>query len=128
MASSKGGGSVAQERVSTGNSNLDKEINKFYNCISKTHQDPPSIEKVDSCYYQGLGGSDSRPYYWRYNYKRALVQHLHQNLQATIINMEIVQLIVMEQEQALQSYQHRHLPASNIKMILVTLIVFLPLA
>ena|SRR2546422_6046985 len=59
LASSKGGGSVAQEQVSTGNSNLDKEINKFYSCISKTHQDPPSIEKVDNCYYQGLGGSDS---------------------------------------------------------------------
>jgi hypothetical protein len=41
MASSKGG----------------KEINKFYSCISKTHQDPPSIEKVDNCYSQALGGS-----------------------------------------------------------------------
>jgi len=59
MASSKGGGSVSQEQVSTGNSNLDKEINKFYSCISKTHQDLPSIEKVDSCYYQGLGRSDN---------------------------------------------------------------------
>ncbi len=59
MASSKGGGSVTQEQVSTGNSNLDKEINKFYSCISKTRQDPPSIEKVDNCYYQGLGGSDN---------------------------------------------------------------------
>jgi lipopolysaccharide/colanic/teichoic acid biosynthesis glycosyltransferase len=57
MASSKGGGSVAQEQVRTGNSNLDKEINKFYSCISKTHQDPPSIEKVDNCYSQALGGS-----------------------------------------------------------------------
>src|SRR2546426_5174626 len=56
MASSKGGGSVAQEQVNTGNSNLDKEINKFYSCISKTHQDPPSIEKVDNCYSQALGG------------------------------------------------------------------------
>jgi hypothetical protein len=59
MASSKGGGSVAQEQVSTGNSNVDKEINKFYSCISKTHQDPPSIDKVDNCYYQTSGGSDS---------------------------------------------------------------------
>src|SRR6266568_7712746 len=59
MASSKGGGSVAQEQVSTGNSNLDKEINKFYSCISKTHQDPPSIAKVDKCYSQALGGSDT---------------------------------------------------------------------
>ncbi len=57
MASSKGGGSVAQEQVRTGNSSLDKEINKFYSCISKTHQDPPSIEKVDNCYSQALGGS-----------------------------------------------------------------------
>ena len=59
MASSKGGGSVAQEQVSTGNYNLDKEVNKFYSCISKTHQDPPSIEKVDNCYYQGSGASDN---------------------------------------------------------------------
>jgi hypothetical protein len=59
MASSKGGGSVVQEQVNSGNSNLDKEINKFYNCISKTHQDPPSINKVDNCYYQALGGSGS---------------------------------------------------------------------
>jgi hypothetical protein len=59
MASNKGGGSVVQEQVNTGNSNLDKEINKFYNCISKTHQDPPSINKVDDCYYQALGGSGS---------------------------------------------------------------------
>jgi hypothetical protein len=63
MASSKGskggGGPVTQEQVNSGNSNLDKEINKFYNCISKTHQDPPTIEKVDSCYYQALGGIGS---------------------------------------------------------------------
>ncbi len=59
MASSKGVGSVVQEQVNSGNSNLDKEINKFYNCISKTHQDPPSINKVDNCYYQALGGSGS---------------------------------------------------------------------
>ena len=57
MAASKGGGSVTQEKVSTGDSSFDKEINKFYSCISKTHQDPPTIEKVDSCYYQGIGGS-----------------------------------------------------------------------
>jgi hypothetical protein len=61
MASSKGsrgggGGPVTQEQVSTGNSNLDKEINKFYSCISKTHQDPPTIEKVDTCYYQVMRG------------------------------------------------------------------------
>ena len=61
MASSKRGGvgPVTQEQVNTGNSNLNKEINKFYSCISKTHQDPPSIEKVDNCYYQALGRSGS---------------------------------------------------------------------
>jgi hypothetical protein len=55
-ASSKGGGSVVQVQVSTGNSGLDKDINKFYSCISKTHQDPPTIEKIDNCYYQTIGG------------------------------------------------------------------------
>jgi hypothetical protein len=59
VASSKGGGSVVQEQVNTGNSGLDKEINKFYNCISKTHQDPPSINKVDNCYSQAFGGGYS---------------------------------------------------------------------
>ncbi len=57
MASTKGGGSVVQEQVRTGNTSLDKEINKFYSCISKTHQDPPSLEKVDNCYSLAFGGS-----------------------------------------------------------------------
>jgi hypothetical protein len=47
-----GGASVIQEQVNTGNPALDKEINKFYNCISKTHQDPPIIQIVDNCYSQ----------------------------------------------------------------------------
>ncbi len=59
MASIKGGGSVVQEQVNTGNSRLDKEINNFYSCISKTHQDPPSINKVDDCYSQAFGGGYS---------------------------------------------------------------------
>ena len=56
MASKKGGGSVVQLQANTGNSGLDNGINKFYSCISKTHQDPPTIEKVDNCYYQTIGG------------------------------------------------------------------------
>lgn len=62
MASAKeggGGGSVSQEKVSTGDSSLNKEINKFYSCVSRTHKDPPTLEKVDSCYYEGVGGSGS---------------------------------------------------------------------
>ena len=48
---------VIQELVNTGNPTLDKEINKFYSCITKTHQDPPSIQIVDNCYYQtSIGG------------------------------------------------------------------------
>jgi hypothetical protein len=55
-----GGASVVQEQVNNGNPNLDKEINKFYSCISKTHQDPPSIQIVDNCYYQtSTGGINS---------------------------------------------------------------------
>src|SRR5437879_6004286 len=46
------GASVIQEQVNTANPNLDKEINKFYSCISKTHQDPPSKQIVDDCYSQ----------------------------------------------------------------------------
>jgi hypothetical protein len=45
-------GPVVQEQVNTGNPSLDKEINKFYSCISKTHQDPPTRQIVDNCYYQ----------------------------------------------------------------------------
>jgi hypothetical protein len=56
-------GPVVQEQVSTGNPTLDKEINKFYSCISKTHQDPPTKQIVDNCYYQGsiegISGSGS---------------------------------------------------------------------
>jgi hypothetical protein len=47
-----GGALVIQEQVNTGNPVLDKEINKFYSCISKTHQDPPIIQIVDNCYSQ----------------------------------------------------------------------------
>jgi len=39
-----GGAFVIQEQVNTGNPNLDKQINKFYSCISKTHQDPPIMQ------------------------------------------------------------------------------------
>jgi hypothetical protein len=52
MAVTIGGASVIQEQVNTGNLILDKEINKFYSCISKTHQDPPSKQIVDDCYSQ----------------------------------------------------------------------------
>jgi hypothetical protein len=45
-------GPVIQEQVNTGNADLDKQISKFYSCISKTHQDPPTIQIVDNCYSQ----------------------------------------------------------------------------
>jgi hypothetical protein len=47
---------VIQEQVNSGNPNLDKQINKFYHCISKAHEDPPSIQTVDNCYYQNSVG------------------------------------------------------------------------
>ena len=55
-----GVGPIIQEPVNTGNSHLDKAINKFYNCISRTHEDLPTIEKVDNCYYQALGGGTGK--------------------------------------------------------------------
>ena len=51
-----GAGPVIQEPVDTGNTHLDKAINKFYNCLSHTHEDPPTVQKVDNCYYQTLSG------------------------------------------------------------------------
>jgi hypothetical protein len=56
-----GGASVIQEQVNTGNSVLDKEINKFYSCISKTHQDPPTKQIVDDCYSQNSIAGISGP-------------------------------------------------------------------
>jgi hypothetical protein len=56
-----GGASVIQEQVNTGNPILDKEINKFYSCISKTHQDPPSKQIVDDCYSQNSIAGISGP-------------------------------------------------------------------
>jgi hypothetical protein len=40
-----GAGPVIQEPVDTGNLHLDKAINKFYNCLSHTHEDPPPYKK-----------------------------------------------------------------------------------
>jgi hypothetical protein len=51
-----GAGPVIQEPVDTGNPHLDKAINKFYNCVSRTHEDPPTIKKIDICYFQTVGG------------------------------------------------------------------------
>jgi hypothetical protein len=56
----EGAGPVIQEPVDTGNPHLDKAINKFYSCLSHTHEDPPTIEKTDNCYYQTLGSNGGR--------------------------------------------------------------------
>jgi hypothetical protein len=55
-----GAGSVIQEPVDTGNPHLDKAINKFYNCLSHTHEDPPTVQKVDDCYNQNLSSNGGR--------------------------------------------------------------------
>ncbi|MGC2680483.1 MAG: hypothetical protein WA323_01355 [Candidatus Nitrosopolaris sp.] len=52
-----GAGPVIQEPVDTGNPHLDKTINKFYNCLSDTHEDPPTVQKVDDCYHQTVGSN-----------------------------------------------------------------------
>jgi hypothetical protein len=52
-----GAGPVIQEPVDTGNLHLDKAINKFYNCLSHTHEDPPTVQKVDNCYHQTVGSN-----------------------------------------------------------------------
>ena len=52
-------GPVIQEAVNTGNPELDKQVNKFYVCISKITNEPQEPDKahVDSCYFQIVGGS-----------------------------------------------------------------------
>ena len=47
---------VIQLPVNTGDPTLDKQINKFYSCVSKTHLDPPSKDRVNGCYFQFVGG------------------------------------------------------------------------
>ena len=52
-------GPVIQEAVNTGNPDLDKQVNKFYGCISKITHEPqePGKAEVDNCYFQIFGGS-----------------------------------------------------------------------
>ncbi len=50
------GSAVIQLPVNTGDPALDKQINKFYSCVSKTHLDPPSKDQVNGCYFQFVGG------------------------------------------------------------------------
>jgi hypothetical protein len=53
-------GPVIQEPVDTGNDHLDKAINKFYSCLSHTHEDPPTLQITDDCYYKTLGSNGGR--------------------------------------------------------------------
>lgn len=53
------GSAVILIPVNTGDPVLDKQINKFYSCISKTHLDPPTKDQLDSCYYQNVSGQSS---------------------------------------------------------------------
>ena len=57
--SSASSGPVIQEAVNTGNLDLDKQINKFYSCISKITHEPqePGKAEVDNCYFQIFGSS-----------------------------------------------------------------------
>jgi hypothetical protein len=52
-------GLVIQEAVSTGNPEFDKQVNKFYGCISKITHEPqePGKAEDDNCYFQIFGGS-----------------------------------------------------------------------
>jgi len=59
--SSGSSGPVLQEAVKTGNPDLDKQVNKFYGCISKITYEPQEPDKgqVDNCYFQIFGGSSN---------------------------------------------------------------------
>jgi hypothetical protein len=57
--SSVNSGPVIQEAVNTGNPEFDKQVNKFYDCISNITHEPqePGKAEVDNCYFQIFGGS-----------------------------------------------------------------------
>lgn len=57
--SSGSSGQVIQEAVNTSNPELDKQVNKFYDCVSKITHEPqePGKAEVDNCYFQIFGGS-----------------------------------------------------------------------
>lgn len=57
--SSGSSGQVIQEAVNTSNPELDKQVNKFYDCVSKITHEPqePGKAEVDNCYFQVFGGS-----------------------------------------------------------------------
>ena len=55
---SSSSGQVIQEAVNTSNPELDKQVNKFYDCVSKITHEPqePGKAEVDNCYFQVFGG------------------------------------------------------------------------
>jgi hypothetical protein len=57
--SSGSSGQVIQEAVNTSNPELDKQVNKFYDCVSKITHEPqePGKAEVDNCYFQVFRGS-----------------------------------------------------------------------
>ena len=57
--SSGSSGQVIQEAVNTSNPELDKQVNKFHDCVSKITHEPqePGKAEVDNCYFQIFGGS-----------------------------------------------------------------------
>jgi hypothetical protein len=57
--SSGSSGQVIQEAVNTSNPELDKQVNKFYDCVSKITHEPqePGKAEADNCYFQVFGGS-----------------------------------------------------------------------
>lgn len=45
---------VTMEHPDTGSPELDKQINSFYDCLSRTHEDPPTLQQTDDCYNQTI--------------------------------------------------------------------------
>ena len=48
--------SVPLTEIDTGSSSLNHDISNFYNCVTDTHKDPPSISVVDQCYSDNVQG------------------------------------------------------------------------
>jgi hypothetical protein len=51
--------SVPLTEIYTGSNSLNHDISNFYNCVTDTHKDPPSISVVDQCYSDNVQGGGS---------------------------------------------------------------------
>lgn len=69
--------SVPVEKVDTGSSTLNKEINNFYKCVSDTHKDPPSLSTTDNCFTSNVDSGGSNGFIHEFVPGAIIIPHIH---------------------------------------------------